>query len=84
MEEVIRITPEVAIPVAGSSSGPAGLLAPGGQGVNTTDSVEPNALALRLSLAGDSIARLSEKVGSIRMRIEVDADPAAFHRRCHP
>jgi ribosome-associated protein len=62
MSEVIRITPEVAVPVAELEFRASRASGPGGQGVNTTDS----RVELRFDLAGSP--SLSEEAKELALR----------------
>ena len=62
MSEVIRITPEVAIPVAELEFRASRASGPGGQGVNTTDS----RVELRFDLAGSPSLTPEQKERALR------------------
>src|SRR4030095_9840787 len=62
MSEVVRITPEVAVPVAELEFRASRASGPGGQGVNTTDS----RVELRFDLAGSPARRPRGPGGAAR------------------
>lgn len=71
MSEVIRVTPEVAIPVAELEFRASRASGPGGQGVNTTDS----RVELRFDLAGSpSLPEEAKELALRRLGPRVDAN----------